>query len=344
MRAFQLTAPTKTAVNDVDKPEPQGGQVVLKVTGAGVCHSDLHILHATEALFPTPMTFGHEVAGTVDSVAPDVQGWEVGAPVLVYLSYGCGTCRACAAGAENYCEAFPRSTVPGPGLGADGGMAEYISVPARNLVALGDLDPVDAAPLTDAALTPYHAIDLSRERLTPSATVVALGIGGLGHMGLQILRETCGSTIVAVDTDPARLEQAEQLGAHHTLLSDERAADEILKLTGGIGADVVLDFVGVPPTMATAAACIRSHGQVTAVGRGGGEITFAAEAAPIHLPWGATLVKPYGGTRRDLQEVVALAQKGRIDVHVERFGLDDALDVLNKLDAGEIKGRAVLVP
>src|SRR5690606_17082379 len=155
----------------------------------------------------------------------------------------------CAVGAENYCEAHPRGTPPGPGLGADGGMAEYISVPARAVVALGDLDPVDAAPLTDAALTPYHAIALSRDRISSTSTVVMIGVGGLGHMGLQILRATSGATIVAVDTDAARLEQAADLGAHHTLASDATTADEIMRITGGVGADVVFDFVGAEPTL-----------------------------------------------------------------------------------------------
>ena len=344
MRAFQLVAPTHASLEQVADAEVTGQHVVLRVTGAGVCHSDLHILHASESLFPVPMTLGHEIAGVVESVGDAVEGWEVGEPALVYLSWGCGRCRSCVVGAENYCEAFPRSTVPGPGLGYDGGMADLVAVPARHLVHLRDLDPVDAAPLTDAGLTPYHAISLSRERLEPSSTVVVIGVGGLGHMGVQILSQTTGATIVAVDTDEARLKQAEELGASRTLMSDSSAAEEVMKLTKGIGADVVLDFVGVPPTLATAAACIRTHGQVTAVGLGGGEIPFVAEAAPIHLPWGATLVKPYGGTKRDLHEVVALAQAGRISVHVERHALEDAPSVLERLEHGDIIGRAVLVP
>lgn len=344
MRAFQLTAPTEAAVHDVDPPTAASGQVVLKVTGAGVCHSDLHILHAEDALFPVPMTFGHEVVGTVHEIGEAVEGWEVGAPALVYLSWGCGQCRACAVGAENYCEAYPRGTVPGPGLGYDGGMAEQIAVPARHLVPLGDLDPVDAAPLTDAGLTPYHAIELSRDRLDPSATVVVIGVGGLGHMGVQILRATSGARIVAVDTDEGRLRQAKDLGADHTLMSDEKTADELMKMTGGVGADLVLDFVGITPTLKTAAACIRSGGQITSVGLGGGELPFVAEAMPLHLPWGATISRPYGGSRRDLQEVVALARAGRISVHVERHDLEEAVATLERLERGEIDGRAVLVP
>jgi propanol-preferring alcohol dehydrogenase len=344
MRAFQLIDPGSAEVREVDDPEPRPGEILVRIAGAGVCHSDLHILHAPDSLFPTPMTFGHEVAGTVAAVGDGVTGWDEGTPVLVYLSWGCGRCRQCAVGAENYCEAHPRSTTPGPGLGADGGMAELISVPARHIVALGDLDPVAAAPLTDAGLTPYHAIALSRARISPSSTVVVIGVGGLGHMALQILEATSGATIVAVDTDEGRLRQAGELGADRTLLSDERTAPEILAMTGGIGADVVFDFVGLEATLATAAASIGSNGQITAVGLAGGELPFRSEAIPTHLPWGTTISRPYGGTRRDLQEVVALARTGAIEVHVERFDLADAQLALEKLERGEIAGRAVLVP
>jgi propanol-preferring alcohol dehydrogenase len=344
MRAFQLTDPGTAEVREVDDPEPRPGEVLVRVAGAGVCHSDLHILHAPESLFPTPITFGHEVAGTIAGVGDGVSGWDDGTPVLVYLAWGCGRCRKCAVGAENYCEMHPRATTPGPGLGANGGMADFVSVPNRHIVPLGDLDPVEAAPLTDAGLTPYHAIALSRDRIGPSSTVVVIGVGGLGHMALQILRATTGATIVATDTDEGRLAEATDLGAHRTLTSDAGTAEEVMRVTGGVGADVVFDFVGAQPTLATAAACIGNHGQITAVGLAGGEIPFRSEAIPTYLPWGTTISRPYGGTRRDLQEVVALAQKGDIEVHVQRFDLADAAQVLDKLEHGQVSGRAVLVP
>jgi propanol-preferring alcohol dehydrogenase len=223
-------------------------------------------------------------------------------------------------------------------------MADFVSVPNRHIVPLGDLDPVEAAPLTDAGLTPYHAIALSRDRIGPSSTVVVIGVGGLGHMALQILRATTGATIVATDTDEGRLAEATDLGAHRTLTSDAGTAEEVMRVTGGVGADVVFDFVGAQPTLATAAACIGNHGQITAVGLAGGEIPFRSEAIPTYLPWGTTISRPYGGTRRDLQEVVALAQKGDIEVHVQRFDLADAAQVLDKLEHGQVSGRAVLVP
>jgi propanol-preferring alcohol dehydrogenase len=344
MRAFQLIEPQSAEIRDVEQPEPGPGEVLLQVTGAGVCHSDLHILHAPAWPGQLPMTFGHEIAGTVVATGPETTGWEPGQSALVYICWGCGSCRMCAAGFENSCERYPRQTPPGPGLGRDGGMADYVRVPARHLVALGDLDPVAAAPLTDAALTPYHAISLVRDRLSADATVVAVGIGGLGHMGVQLLRATTGATIVAVDTDEARLAQATELGADRVVQAGPAAAEEIVALTGGRGADVVLDFVGAQPTLELAAATIGSRGRIVAVGLAGGSIPFAASGFPAGLPWGASIVRPYAGTRRDLQEVVALARQGRIDVHVTRFPLEEARAVLDSLEAGEIPGRAVLVP
>lgn len=342
MKAFQLIGPGKTELRDVDVPEPGPGQVLLQVTGSGVCHSDLHLLHAD--LLPYPTTLGHEPAGKVAAVGPDVTGWEVGQHAIGYIVWGCGLCRQCAVGAENACEAFPRALVPGPGLGYPGAMAEYLLTPARALVPLGDLDPVDAAPLADAALTPYHAIDRAKALLTPTATVVVIGVGGLGHLAVQILRAITGSRIIAVDLDQAKLEAARGYGADEIVTSGPEAAAQILEHTLGVGADVVLDFVGAAPTLALGAAVVSSYGHLTVVGLAGGALDFAAASPPVGLPWGATVSKPYGGTRRDLHEVLALAQQGRIKVHVERHPLSDAAAVLDRLERGQIQGRAVLVP
>lgn len=254
-------------------PEPGPGQVLLRVTGSGVCHSDLHLLHS-EAL-PFPMTLGHEPTGEVVAIGPDVVGFEVGEHVICYIAWGCGVCRQCATGAENACEHYPRANVPGPGLGYPGAMAEYLLAPARSLVPLGGLDPVDSAPLADAALTPYHAIDRSRALLTPTATVVVIGVGGLGHMAVQILRAITGSRIVAVDVDAARLEAARGYGADETVTSNASAPGEIMELTRGVGADVVLDFVGAQPTLDLAAAVVSSYGHLTVVGLAGGAIRSA---------------------------------------------------------------------
>lgn len=344
MKALQLLEPGRAELREVADPEPGHGEVLLDVGGAGVCHSDLHMLHAKRALFALPLTLGHEVAGTVAALGPGVSGWEVGAGALVHLCWGCGSCRACVAGADNYCDSHPRATVPGPGLGHPGGMAERVAVPARHLVALGDLPPAQAAPLTDAGLTPYHAVAVSRDRISASSTVVVLGVGGLGHVAVQVLRATTGATVVAVDTDEPRLQHALDLGADVALPSDDATAADLLSRTGGVGVDVVLDFVGAAATVALAGQVVRSGGQITVVGLAAGKLLHAAAPPPIGLPWGVSVLKPYGGTRRDLTEVIALARAGRIRVAVETAPLADAVDVLDRLEHGRVAGRAVLVP
>ena len=344
VRAFQITGFRCAEVRDIPVPAPGPGEVMLRVTGAGVCHSDVHLRHVGHKVFSLPMTLGHETSGTIAALGEGVSGWEVGQPALVYLCWGCGNCRACESGAENYCEGFPRGTVPGPGMGYEGGMAELIVAPARQIVEIGDLDPVAAAPLVDAALTSYHAISLSRDRLEPWSTVVMIGVGGLGHMAVQIVRAISDATIVAVDTDEGRLRQAIERGADHALPSDERAAEEVLKLTGGRGADVVLDFVGAEPTLAFAAGCISTRGRIAVVGLSRGELSFTAAGPPLGLPWGVSVIKPYAGTRPDLQQVLALAAAGEIVVNANRFPLAQAPRVLDQLEQGEIDGRAVLVP
>ena len=280
MRAFQLLRPGHAEICQVAVPEPRSGEALLRVSGAGVCHSDVHLLHAPQAPFRLPFTLGHEIAGTVEALGPATDGWEIGEPALVYLCWGCGTCRACARGADNYCEARPRATVRGAGLGRDGGMADLVAVPLRHMVRLGELDPIAAAPLTDAGLTSYHAVAQARERLAASAAVAVVGVGGLGHMAVQILASTTAATIIAVDSDEGRLRHAAGLGASHAVPAGDGAAAEILAATGGRGADVVLDFVGVDETLELAAACVATAGQITIVGVGGGRLRAGAIRRP----------------------------------------------------------------
>lgn len=148
----------------------------------GLCHSDLHILHLGEEWPFFGGTIGHEGAGWVDTVGPDVTGFTEGEAVIVMVVWGCGHCRACIEGRENVCQVngsrtqFPTTA----GLGPDGAMAEYMLVQARYLEKLGGLDPVTSAPLSDAGLTPMHAVNCARHRLTPGSIAVVIGIGGLG--------------------------------------------------------------------------------------------------------------------------------------------------------------------
>lgn len=345
VRALRLTKPTVIEVVDAPDPTPGPDEVVVRVAGAGLCHSDLHVVHLPFEIFPLPLTLGHEVAGHIESLGSDVTGWVEGAAVLVHVAWSCGTCRLCLAGRDNACATYGRNgTPPAPGLGPQGGMAEKIVVPARHLFALGSLDPVTAAPLADAGLTPYHAIASELHRLVPGSTAVAIGIGGLGHMGVQLLEALTPATLIAVDVDPAKLEIARRLGAEHTLLADDQAAAAVLGLTDGAGADAVFDFVGLDATIALAVATAAATGAIRLVGLGGGNLTYPASGAAFTVPWGVSVTRAYGGTRRDMAEVLALAHAGRIHVEVEQHPLDDGVAVFDRLEQGLVQGRAVLVP
>ena len=296
-----------------------------------------------EGLLPwqLPFTIGHENAGWVAKVGAGVTSVKEKDAVLVYGPWGCGRCRPCRLGRENYCERAGELVAAGGGLGRDGGMAEYMLVPdARFLVPLGDLDPVTAAPLADAALTPYHAIAKSRERLAPGSTAVVIGAGGLGQMAVQLLAQTTGARIIAVDTDDKKLEIARSLGADEVVRSDASAVAAIRRITGGVGAELVLDCVGSDQTLATAAKSLRAEGRLDIIGLAGGKLAMDFFA----VPYGVEVATSYWGTLPELVELVALARAGRIKMEVETFTLDQALDAYGKLRRGELRGRAVIVP
>lgn len=344
MRALQLVGPGQLEVRDVPVPEIGPDEVLVQVAGAGLCHSDLHVLHFPD--WPVfPMTLGHETAGRVARLGRDVEGFAEGDAVLVYLVWACGTCRPCIDGRDNVCVTTGgrHGTPPAPGLGPDGGMAEFIRCKARYLEPLGDLDPVTAGPLADAALTPYHAIDGARHRLTPGSTAVAIGIGGLGHMGLQILRATTAARIVAIDASDEKLALARQHGADEAYRSDE-AVDAVLEATGGYGADAVFDFVGIEPTVSVATRLVAPDGALRFVGLGGGTFTYRADADTTVIPWGVDVRRSYGGTRRDQRAVLDLARAGKLSVQTQRYALEDGVRAFEDLERGVVGGRAVLVP
>lgn len=343
MRALQLFQHGELRVGDVPTPEIGPDEVLVRVAGAGLCHSDLHLRHFPD--WPLPgMIMGHETAGHVAATGDGVEGFAEGDPVLVCLVWACGACRPCLEGRDNVCTTAGRlGTPPCPGIGPHGGMAEFIKVAARYLEPLGGLDPATAAPLADAGLTPMHAINGARHRLTPGSTAVVIGVGGLGHVGLQILKAATDARVIAVDADPSKLELAREHHADEVLRSDDRAASAILELTGGYGADAVFDFVGVQPTVDLAVASIAPDGALRFVGLGGGSFAYGADVLPT-LPWGVDVRKSYGGTRQDQRDVIELAAAGRIGVEVTHYDLEDGIRAFDDLEAGAIKGRAVLVP
>jgi alcohol dehydrogenase, propanol-preferring len=344
VRALQMTDwKTTPQFVEVPDPEPGPGQVVVKIGGAGACHSDLHIIHEfDEGMMPwaPPFTLGHENAGWVESMGRGVEGLELGQPVAVYGPWGCGWCRQCLIGAENYCE-HASERPGGVGIGVDGGMADYLLIPnPRRLVPIGDLDPAEAAPLTDAALTPYHAIKRSLPRLLAGSHAVVIGVGGLGHVAIQILSALSPATVIAVDSRAAALEMARSLGAGDAVLSGPDAAAGVMAATMGAGADAIFDFVGSSETIALGASVARPLSDLTIVGVAGGEFTFSFFSIPYELNIATVL----WGTLPELYEVVALAKRGLVRTRVQRFALEEALHAYELMEKGELAGRAVMVP
>ena len=345
MRAVRLIDwKREPEMQDVPEPDPGPGQVVVKIGGAGLCHSDLHLIHdfaPGQMPWSVPFTLGHENAGWVHAVGAGVTGWDIGQPVAIYGAWGCGRCYRCRLGMENFCENVAALNGAGAGLGRDGGLAPYLLVPsARFLVPLTSLDPVQAAPLTDAGLSPYRAVKRSLPILIPGSTAVVIGAGGLGHMAIQILQHLSPAQIIVVDKNPAALDLARDLGAHITVTAGDDAADKIREATNAKGATAVIDFVGADSTLRLAAAVARPLGHVTLVGIAGGSHAFgfftgAQEVAFATSNW---------GTIPELVEVIAMAEAGHLQVRVQRIALDQAIAGYHQLAAGTLIGRGVVVP
>ncbi|QFQ95093.1 alcohol dehydrogenase catalytic domain-containing protein [Streptomyces phaeolivaceus] len=385
MRAVRLTHWGAPAVlTDVERPSPSGEEVLIRVEAAGLCGSDLHVLGARPGTLPyaPPFTLGHEVAGRVVERGPDAVGPRIGERVVVYGPWGCGRCGRCAVGAENYCDRRAALDAAragtGAGLGRDGGLADFLLVPSgRLLLPVGDLDPAQAAPLSDAGLTSYHAV--AGLRPTPGgdrsggrnggrnggengggtggtggtggpgstggdvdgANVVVIGVGGLGHLAVQILRAITSARVLAVDVREEAIALADECGAHFGTVVRADTADALRKRTGDAGVDAVLDFVGTSATLGLGLSVLRAGGALSLVGSGGGELTVRKPGA---LPPGLRISLPFWGTRPDLEQVVALARSGAVRVATERFPLSRAPEAIDALRSGRVRGRAVLIP
>lgn len=346
MKAIQYTKiGAEPELVNIAKPEPGPGQVLLKITAAGVCHSDDFIMEMPEEQYPygLPLTLGHEGAGIVEELGAGVEGIDLGTPVIVYGPWGCGNCWFCSHGAENYCLRAAELGIVPPGLGAPGAMAEYMVVDSlRHLVPIGDLDPVATVPLTDAGLTPYHAIKRSLPKLRAGSTAVVIGAGGLGHVGIQLLAHLSAARIIALDLSEEKLELASASGAHEVVISDADAIDTVKRMCGPAGAQLVVDFVGLQPTLDIAMGVAGVGSDVTIVGLGDGVAT--ASIGFFSTPYEASVATTYWGTRNELIELVDLAHQGVFEIAVERFDIDNGVEAYRKLAANTLRGRAVVVP
>ena len=350
MKSARIVAPNQPLVQeDGDNPSPQGSQVLVKITATGVCHSDLHLweggydlgdgtfMKVTDRGVKYPVTPGHEVTGEVHLTGDDPGGYKAGEKVLIYPWIGCGSCPACRADTENLCDT-PRSL----GVFQNGGYADYILVPHhRYLARLDGVDPEGATSLACSALTAYTAI--KKANANRPENLVIIGAGGLGLMGVQIARATTDSTILCVDLNKKKLEMATKLGAHHTLIFNQNdTADRIRELTGGLGADSVVDFVNATATAKAGLDMLRKRGNLVLVGLFGGSMDISLVTIPLKA---ITIQGAYTGSYTDMVELMELARRGVIkSVISKRYGLDNVNQALEDLRNHRIVGRAVINP
>jgi alcohol dehydrogenase, propanol-preferring len=337
-------------IQESKTPKPKGSQVLVKVQSSGVCHSDIHLweggyegpqgqfLKTTDRGVKYPLTPGHEIAGIVDTLGEQTEGFAKNDKVLVYPWIGDGLCTACRIGEENLCDK-PRSL----GIYNDGGYADYVLVPSyKYLVKLGDEIDIDtSAPLSCSALTAYGAV--KNGNLTPNDNVVIVGTGGLGLMAIQLAKAITGSRIIALDRDNEKLKAAKDNGADDIINSTkEDPVKAVMELTERMGADAVIDFVNASSTVEVDMKFLRRRAKLVLVGLFGGELKLNLIAMPTRS---YKLIGSYTGSMNDLIELVSLAKRGIIKpVISNRFRLDEATKALSMLKNGKILGRGVINP
>jgi NAD+-dependent secondary alcohol dehydrogenase Adh1 len=341
MKAVRLHAfHQQPVLDEVPEPVISGPlDVIVRIGGAGVCRTDLHIIDGQwDAAMGTPLPYilGHENAGWVHEVGSAVTSVQPGDTVILHPTPTCGLCRACRAGQDMHCVA---STFPG--LSTDGGMAEYLLTSARACVKLDPATrPQDVAALADAGITAYHAVRKALPLLYPGTSCVVIGAGGLGHIGIQCLAALTAANIIVVDQNPDALKLAEQLGAHRTVVADGGQVAAVQDLTGGAGAEVVLDFVAEQGAENDGWAMTGRAGSYFVIGYGG---TLTIPTLDI-ISTERNIIGNIVGTYNELAELMVLAQAGKVTLHTRTYPLDAATEAIADLDAGRVRGRAILVP
>jgi propanol-preferring alcohol dehydrogenase len=315
-------------------PTPRGREVLVEVQAVGLCHSDLFVMSCDEGVLPydLPLTLGHEVAGRVVAGGDESDLSLVGRSGVVHGVWSCGECHNCRNGRDNYCVALEGKV--GCGLGRDGGLAHYVLLPdARHFVVADTVSPVVLAPLADAGLTSHHAIRSLGDAPLGDSTVLLIGVGGLGHLAVQILRATTSAQVIAVDPRPEARALASELGAQQTAATIDEA------LAPGSGVDVVLDFVGSDETMRQGAAGLVPGGRLVVVGGARGSLVVGKG---LTLPLGWQVSAPFWGSRADLVAVVELAEKGLLEPVVEVVSFDEVPQAYQRLHDGGVTGRLVV--
>jgi NAD+-dependent secondary alcohol dehydrogenase Adh1 len=341
MRAVRLHEYDKRpTIDEIEEPRITGpNDVIVKIGGAGLCRTDLHLVEgqwAEKTGTPLPFTLGHENAGWVHEVGSAVEHLSPGDTVILHPQATCGLCRACRAGDDMHCgNSFF------PGLNTDGGMADYLRTGVRAVVKIDPkLQPADVAALADAGLTAYHAVRKAVPLLYPGTKAVLIGAGGLGHIGIQALRALTPAEIVVVDRSEGALALAKSIGAHYTVLANGSHVQQVLDLTDGNGAEVVIDFVGERGAENDAVAMLRRAGSYFVIGYGGAINVPTIDIISTEINFVGNLV----GTFNDLDELMTLAAQGQVKLHTQTYPLDAVNDAMDDLDAGRLRGRGILVP
>jgi NAD+-dependent secondary alcohol dehydrogenase Adh1 len=341
MKALRLHAYGEPLrLEDVPEPVVTGPHdVIVRVGGAGLCRTDLHIRDgwfAPAVPVDLPLTLGHENTGWVHEVGAAVETVGVGDPVICHPQQSCGLCPACRVGDDMRCAAGLTFT----GLNRPGGFAELVKTTDRAVLGLpGALEPAVVAPHADAGLTVMHAVRKAVRLLGPGTSAVVVGVGGLGHIAVQCLRALSATRVIAVDPDPDARDLALGCGAHHALAADGASA-EVRLITGGLGAEAVIDFVGEGDAPASSLSMVRAAGTYFVVGYGG---ELRVPTFDLVLPE-ISVVGNAVGTHDDLRELIALAAGGGVELRTRTYPLEAFADAIADLEHGDMHGRGVLVP
>jgi NAD+-dependent secondary alcohol dehydrogenase Adh1 len=335
-----LSNPVFVTYEDVPDPAIKGpNDVIVRIGGAGVCRTDLHVIEGiwrSKVDLALPHILGHENAGWIEALGKGVTHLKVGDPVICHPLITSGHCLACRRGEDMHADESEF-----PGINVNGGYAQYLRTGARSIIKLPDgLSPKDVAPHTDAGLTAYRAAKKASRHLLPGEFAVVIGAGGLGHIGIQVLRALCAAQIIIVDRADVALKLAQECGADFAVKADGSEVDEVLRLTKGKGAEAVIDFVGEGDAVAKGLAMTRNAGFYYIVGYGG-----KIDIPTIDMITSEkTIVGNLVGTYPELIELMALADQGKVTLATREYRLEDANTALHDLHHGKVRGRAVLVP
>jgi NAD+-dependent secondary alcohol dehydrogenase Adh1 len=344
MRAARLHSyeDDRLHIDDVPEPSLQGPHdVIVRVGGAGLCRTDLHIIEGVwrDTLDPQlPYTLGHENAGWIEEVGSAVTSVAVGDAVVLHPLVTCGICAGCRRGEDMYC-----TNSSFPGLNADGGFATHLRTSERACIKLeGGLEPKDVAPYADAGITAYRAAKKAAAKLPAGSHCAVIGTGGLGHIGVQSLKALCPTEVIAVDRSDLALDLAARVGADHTVRADENVVDAVRAFGDGGdgGVEAVIDFVGEHGTTQQGPAMLAQGGQYYVVGYGGRVDLAALDVIFSEISVVGNLV----GNYTELSELMTLAAQGRVELTTRAYELEQINDALDDLNAGRIQGRGVLVP